>query len=285
MGYRYLFRPDQISVAVGGSGEAADDRVYVFDDETVVLAVNVALATTRPLLVYGAAGSGKSTLAPNVARVLRRRYLAHVVTSRTEPEDLLWRFDAVARLSDANAGMARTAEEYYQPGVLWTAFTGNRDVVLIDEIDKGDPDLPNGLLAPLDTFSFRGPDGDDVRAGDGRQPLVVITSNDERDLPRPFLRRCVVLRLRTPDKEHLLRVASAHLGGGYDEELASAVADRVLEEQEAAARRNEPAPSTAEFLDALRACMQLCIGPRSPEWRQLTTAALVKSPHGGDRAS
>jgi MoxR-like ATPase len=267
VGYQHIFRPDGISVVEGGP----EGRVYVYDDETVVLTVNIALATNRPLLVYGAAGSGKSTLAPNIAGVLGWKFLQHTITSRTEAEDLLWQFDAVHRLSDAQSGSAKRAGEYYRPGVLWRAFTERRAVVLIDEIDKADPDLPNGLLGPLGSFAFEVPDGRRVSAPETERPLIVITTNDERDLPRPFLRRCVVLTLKPPSKEHLLTVAQAHLAEHYAPQIASIVADQVL------AGQNGSAASTAEFLDTLRACQRLDIGPASPEWLQLTRATLVKS--------
>lgn len=278
MGYRYLFRPDVLSVARSDEGGFGDHDVYVFDDEAVVLAVNIALATARPLLVRGAPGSGKSTLAPNVARVMQRRYLELVVTSRTEPDDLLWRFDAVRRLSDAHLGQVEQLGSYYRPGVLWKAFEsdGAQAVVLIDEIDKADPDLPNSLLAPLGTYSFPAPDGRTVVAPEGSEPLVVITSNDERHLPRPFLRRCVVVSLRPASREHLLQVARAHFGSAHDSELSGAVADAVFAARDQAATTDGPVPSTAEFLDTLRACQRLGIDTASPEWEQLADASLFK---------
>ena len=279
MGYRYIFRPDVLSVERSAQNGPADDHdVYVFDDEEIVLAINVALATARPLLVRGTPGSGKSTLAPNVARVMRRSYLEMVVTSRTEPEDLLWSFDAVRRLSDAHQGQVEGAGSYYRPGVLWEAFEsgGAGAVVLIDEIDKADPDLPNSLLGPLGTHTFTVPDGRAVAAPKGAEPLVVITSNDERHLPRPFLRRCVVVTLPQPTREHLLQVARAHLGGAHDPGLSRALADTVLAARNQTVTADGSAPSTAEFLDTLRACHRLGIDTTSPEWEQLADASLFK---------
>lgn len=161
----------------------------MFDDDEVVLAVNVALKTGRPLLLFGPPGSGKSTLAPNVARILGWEYYAHVVTARTEPEDLLWRFDALKRLNDAQAKqLVDDMGHYYTKGPLWRAFAapgGKRSVVLIDEIDKADPDLPNSLLGPLGSLSFPVPwdDEQSVSVPPERAPFVVITTNDERELP------------------------------------------------------------------------------------------------------
>jgi MoxR-like ATPase len=278
--------------------------VYVFDDERIVLAVNVALATRRPLLVFGPPGSGKSTLAPNVARHLGRVCHTEVITARTEPEDLLWRFDALKRLNDAQIReVAPTIGAYCTQGVLWKAFdpyrssqsamagetvdpdrrlpqygrgTGPapRSVVLIDEIDKADPDLPNSLLVPLDALRFTGPDGEEVRARPGDEPLVIITSNNERELPAPFVRRCILLALEAPDKPHLLTVARSHLGTSYDERTAELVADHLLKianESELAA-----GPSTAEFLDTLKACHELSVTPGTRTWNLVMEVALSK---------
>ncbi|MFI1580780.1 AAA family ATPase [Embleya sp. NPDC020630] len=282
-----------------GVGAVPDGGVYVFDDERIVLAVNVALATRRPLLVFGPPGSGKSTLAPIVARHLGRLCHTEVITARTEPEDLLWRFDALRRLNDAQTReVAPTIGAYCASGVLWKAFDPYRtppardgkpaavpgagrktgpapgSVVLIDEIDKADPDLPNSLLVPLDTLSFPGPDGEEVTALPGVEPLVVITSNNERELPAPFVRRCIVLSLEAPDKEHLLKVARGHLGAGYDESTADRVAEHLL--KVAAESEWAAGPSTAEFLDTLRACHELGVEPGSRTWDLVLEVALDK---------
>ncbi|MFD4138700.1 MULTISPECIES: AAA family ATPase [unclassified Streptomyces] len=271
--------------ADGAARYAADDEVYVFDDDEVVLAVNVALKTGRPLLLFGPPGSGKSSLAPNVARILGWDYHAHVVTARTEPEDLLWRFDALKRLNDAQAKMlAPSIDHYYTQGPLWRAFAAGetkRSVVLIDEIDKADPDLPNSLLGPLGSLSFPLP-WDEERAVSirpERAPLVVITTNDERELPRPFLRRCIVFELGAPSTDHLLRVARSHLGELYEEELAEQVAGHILSVR---ARLEDSAagPSTAEFLDALKASQQLGVVPGTPEWETLEAVTLRKRREG-----
>ncbi|MEU4350841.1 MoxR family ATPase [Streptomyces sp. NPDC023838] len=270
--------------APGPGRYAADDEVYVFDDDEVVLAVNVALKTGRPLLLFGPPGSGKSTLAPNVARIKRWEYYAHVVTARTEPEDLLWRFDAMQRLNDAQAQkLVDDKGHYYTKGPLWRAFeaSGERSVVLIDEIDKADPDLPNSLLGPLGSLSFPVPwdHEQSVSVPPERAPFVVITTNDERELPRPFLRRCIVFELRAPSTKHLLRVAASHLGERYEPELAEKVATHILD-----VRRTleDPGagPSTAEYLDALKASQQLGVVPGTPEWTALEAVTLRKRRDG-----
>jgi MoxR-like ATPase len=289
--YEKEFDPAVAGRAAGeasGTGYAADHEVYVFDDERLVLAVNVALKTGRPLLLFGPPGSGKSSLAPNVARVLGWKIHAHVVTARTEPEDLLWRFDAMKRLNDAQAKSLKALENYYTPGPLWRAFEGEspgkreespgqRCVVLIDEIDKADPDLPNSLLGPLGSLSFPLPwdDNKHITVADEHAPLVVITTNDERELPRPFLRRCIVFELGSPSKQHLLRVAEEHLGAHYDEQLAELIADHLLHIRDNRAD-NPTGPSTAEYLDALKASHQLQVTPGTREWDVLEAVTLRK---------
>ncbi|MEV6587336.1 AAA family ATPase [Streptomyces acidicola] len=273
---------------------AADDKVYVFDDDRLVLAVNVALKTGRPLLLFGPPGSGKSSLAPNVARILGWRYHAHVVTARTEPEDLLWRFDAMKRLNDAQAnGLSEHMGDYFTPGPLWRAFafedgSTQRCVVLIDEIDKSDPDVPNSLLGPLGSLSFPLPWDDDsqVNVAEEHAPLVVITSNDERELPRPFLRRCIVFELGSPTKQHLLRVAEQHLGSHYDGDLAARIADHLLDIRGQRYDDTPPAgPSTAEYLDALKASHRLGVVPGTAEWDVLEAVTLRKRRDGLDRTA
>jgi MoxR-like ATPase len=276
-----------------------DDEVYLFDERTV-LAVNIALATGRPLLVLGPPGSGKSTLAPNVARLMGLRYYAEVVTARTEPHDLLWREEAFRQLNDAYSGKlaAPDSPAYFRPGVLWKALDPSVDpafdaptdgadsgaepdpalrgrpaVVLIDEIDKADPDVPDALLDPLNNLRFEGPGRRLVTAAEGIDaPLVVITSNEERELSAAFRRRCIPLVLEPPDREHLLRVAQLHMGAAYDPLLADELAE-MFDAESSAAR---PVASTAEFLDTLRACQQLGLTADSPEWRAVAGLAMVK---------
>ena len=193
------------------AGDRRDGKVYVYDDD-IVLAVNVALAIRRPLLISGPAGSGKSSLAKFVANVMGWRYYEDVVTARTQARDLQWTFDAIRRLSDAQANKDLGAGGYVEPGVLWWAFQpktaatrgaddetrakpgfrkaeppsqdqqGDRAVVLIDEIDKADPDVPNSLLVALGSNEFRIVETNAlVRATADAEPFVMITTNDERE--------------------------------------------------------------------------------------------------------
>jgi MoxR-like ATPase len=288
------------------------------------LAVQIALATRRPLLLFGDPGSGKSSLAAHIAHTRNWRYYEHVVTSRTVTQDLLWTFDAVRRFADASAhaaaGTPFDEHRYVTPGVLWWAFdyssalrrganavpastateplqtiNADRDeggaVVLIDEIDKADPDMPNGILVPLGSGEFTVVEtGTRVRqrGADGRpgQRLIVITSNGERELPQPFIRRCVVASLKAPDARELEMIAVEHLnayeGGVSPESLALAreLAREVVKARKPAQMYGHRAPSTAEYLDALSACRRLRIKVGDELWAGLMEFTLLKSDHG-----
>lgn len=304
------------------SPDRRDGRVYVMPQE-VALAVEVALATGRPLLLRGEPGSGKSSLAAFVARDRGWRYYEHVVTSRTKSDDLLWTYDHVRRLSDAQVRGPSTPlvdAHYVTPGALWWAFdpvsaaggtdgspertdpwvdiNAGRDarhaVVLIDEIDKADPDMPNSLLVPLGSHQFTVSDtGEKVRKNrttdtessttDSRgQHLIIITTNEERELPQAFLRRCVVASLAAPGSDRLVEIAGRHFeeyDGGFpaaDEHLARELAEELERARVEALRLAMRAPSTAEFLDALRACRALGIGVGDERWPQLKSLTLLK---------
>ena len=285
---------------------------YVFNDD-IAIAVDVALATERPLLIAGPPGSGKSMLAPAMAGLLGWRYLRHTLTSRSRLEELTGETDHLRRLHDAQA--ARPGESlppdwvYRKPGLLWWAFdpaTAARrgaakeelhglkvpfvepdrprgfnehvadTAILLDEIDKAEPDLPNDLLEPLDRMSFQVPNGPRVDAAEGLQLLVIITTNGERELPPAFLRRCVSLVLEDPDEDRLVTIAAHH----YPQDnrgLFGPVADKVIEHRKAARDAGQRPPSTSEYLDALRACAKLGIDPEHPLWERVSLATLAKA--------
>ncbi|MEM7354301.1 MAG: MoxR family ATPase [Acidobacteriota bacterium] len=298
-----------------------DGAVYQMAPE-LHLAVEVALVTGRPLLLRGEPGTGKSSLAAYLARRLDWRYYELVATSATTATDLQWRFDAVRRLSDAQGGGARDESEYVEPGVLWWAFdrptalqqsspepnsddnaqrNAHRAVVLIDEIDKAHPDVPNALLVALGSNQLTIPYLPDPIQIDAAAPpldlpreasvsrvLVVVTTNEERELPRAFIRRCVTFRLQHPDVGELVDIAKLHFATveakltAGDETLARAIAKKVVDLRTQAAA-GEHKPSTAEFLDALRACRGFVeVDEKDPRWQLIEQVTLRKSGREGD---
>jgi len=299
--------------------DGRDGRAYVMSEE-LELAVKVALATGRPLLLRGDPGSGKSSLAAYIARERGWRYYEYVVTSRSHAQDLLWTFDSIRRLADAQLRRDLDDHQYVEPGVLWWAFarqsafrrgapveakirpaaephaevndtrSADHAVVLIDEIDKADPDLPNGLLVPLGSNQFQVTEtGTSIKIqapayGNTQDSshLIVVTTNEERELPRAFLRRCVVLWLEHPDAKQLVAIARQHFevyeeGMSDDDELlAKELADAVVGMRKDRTREAIRWPSTAEFLDALRACRRLHITVADGGWNELRNMVLIK---------
>ena len=304
------FNPAAAGGSIGPSGHVAYGRgdepgdVYLYSEHTILI-LNLAIATARPLLLSGEPGSGKTTLAANAAKVLGRWFFKETVTSHTKANDLLWRFDTLRRLNDAqtHAASLQPRQYYVEPGRLWWAFdpesaatrgrrcqvdaehrTVNpglpgpdpRAVVLLDEIDKADPDVPNDLLEPFDTGSFTVRDTDDAITRQ-REVLLILTTNGERELPPAFLRRCVTLKLDEPTADWFVEIAQRRGFAQNDPKWIRAVADEVMAWRTATRKAGVRAPGTAEFLDALRACSELGITPRSHEWRLVARAVLWKN--------
>src|SRR6059058_6603977 len=184
---------------------------YVATDD-LKIAVNASIVLERPLLIKGEPGTGKTVLAEEVAKALKAPLLTWHIKSTTKAQQGLYEYDAVSRLRDSQLGDARVSDisNYIRRGKLWDAFTAEqRPVLLIDEIDKADIEFPNDLLLELDRMEFHVYEtGETVRAN--KRPIVVITSNNEKELPDAFLRRCFFHYIKFPDRETMSRIVDVH---------------------------------------------------------------------------
>lgn len=232
---------------------------YVADKDLMV-AVNAAIALERPLLVKGEPGTGKTELAKQVATALGLDLIEWHVKSTTRAQQGLYEYDAVSRLRDSQLGDERFNDisNYIRHGKLWEAFTADRKVVLlIDEIDKADIEFPNDLLQELDKMEFHVYEtGETVRAK--HRPIVIITSNNEKELPDAFLRRCFFHYIRFPDAETLQRIVDVHYPG-IKQRLVSAALTQFYEIREVAGLKKKP--STSEALDWIRLLVADDISP------------------------
>ncbi|SFJ39449.1 AAA family ATPase [Aerobium aerolatum] len=223
---------------------------YVADKDLMV-AVNAAIALERPLLVKGEPGTGKTELAKQIASSLGLELIEWNVKSTTRAQQGLYEYDAVSRLRDSQLGDERFNDisNYIRHGKLWEAFTTDKKVVLlIDEIDKADIEFPNDLLQELDKMEFHVYEtGETIRAK--HRPIVIITSNNEKELPDAFLRRCFFHYIRFPDIETLHRIVEVHYPG-IKQKLVSAALTQFYEVREVAGLKKKP--STSEALDWIR---------------------------------
>ncbi len=215
------------------------------------LAVNAALTLQRPLLIKGEPGTGKTMLAEEVATALGMPLLQWHIKSTTKAQQGLYEYDAVSRLRDSQLGDERVKDihNYIVKGVLWQAFASDEPVVLlIDEIDKADIEFPNDLLRELDRMEFYVYETREmVRAK--HRPLVIITSNNEKELPDAFLRRCFFHYIKFPDKETMQQIVDVHFPNIKKDLLAQAM-HSFFELREVPGLKKKP--STSELLDWLK---------------------------------
>ena len=228
----------------------ATTSTYVASEDLTV-AVNAAVTLQRPLLVKGEPGTGKTELARQVAASLNLPLIEWHVKSTTKAQQGLYDYDAVSRLRDSQLGDARVHEvrNYRRKGKLWQAFEAPaRVVLLIDEIDKADIEFPNDLLQELDRMEFHVYEtGETITAR--HRPVVIITSNNEKDLPDAFLRRCFFHFIRFPDTETLAAIVRVHFPEIKDRLLAAALT-QFFEVRDTAGLKKKP--STSEVLDWLK---------------------------------
>jgi MoxR-like ATPase len=219
--------------------------------EDLTVAVNAAITLQRPLLIKGEPGTGKTVLAQEVAKAIKAPLLEWHIKSTTKALQGLYEYDAVSRLRDSQLGDARVADiaNYIRKGKLWEAFTSPElPVLLIDEIDKADIEFPNDLLHELDRMEF------DVYETHERivareRPVVVITSNNEKDLPDAFLRRCFFHYIQFPDRDTMQAIIDVHFPG-IQKLLVSRALDIFYEVREVPGLKKKP--STSELIDWLK---------------------------------
>ena len=228
--------------------------------EDLAVAVNAAVALERPLLVKGEPGTGKTELAKQVASALNLPILEWHIKSTTKAAQGLYEYDAVSRLRDSQLGDERVHDvrNYIRKGKLWQAFESpGKCVLLIDEIDKADIEFPNDLLQELDKMEFHVYEtGETVRAQ--TRPVVIITSNNEKELPDAFLRRCFFHYIRFPDLETMKQIVEVHFPNIKDRLLTTALT-QFYEIRETAGLKKKP--STSEVLDWLKLLLSEDLSP------------------------
>jgi len=234
---------------------------YVATDDLRV-AVNAAINLERPLLVKGEPGTGKTVLAHEISKALNAPLIEWHVKSSTKAQQGLYEYDAVSRLRDSQLGDERVHDiaNYIVRGKLWEAFESEqRPVLLIDEIDKADIEFPNDLLLELDRMQFHVYETKETITAHNR-PVIVITSNNEKELPDAFLRRCFFHYIRFPDKETMADIVEVHYPG-LQKRLVSEALNAFYDLRDVAGLKKKP--STSELLDWIKLLMVEDIPPEA----------------------
>ncbi|MBL4854776.1 MAG: MoxR family ATPase [Robiginitomaculum sp.] len=241
------------------------------------MAVNASIALERPLLIKGEPGTGKTVLAEEIANSLGAPLLQWNIKSTTKAQQGLYEYDAVARLRDSQLGDDKVHDisNYIKKGKLWEAFTSpERPVLLIDEIDKADIEFPNDLLHELDQMQFHVYEtGETIKAE--QRPIILITSNNEKDLPDAFLRRCFFHYIQFPDQETMQKIIDVHFPD-IKSRLVAAALKRFYAVREVPGLKKKP--STSELLDWLKLLMVEDIDPET--LRETDGRKLIPPLHG-----
>jgi MoxR-like ATPase len=236
------------------------DRYVATDD--LMMAVNAAVTLARPLLIKGEPGTGKTQLAQEIARALDKPLHEWHIKSTSKAQQGLYEYDAVSRLRDSQLGDPRVHDigNYIVKGKLWEAFeSDSQPVLLIDEIDKADIEFPNDLLRELDRMEFYVYETRELVKARHR-PIIVITSNNEKELPDAFLRRCFFHYIRFPDRETMTRIVDVHYPGLRKDLLAESLASFFKLRDTPGLRKK---PSTSELLDWIKLLVAEQIPPEA----------------------
>lgn len=245
--------------------------------EDLRVAVNAAITLERPLLVKGEPGTGKTVLAEQIATSLGVPMITWNIKSTTKAHQGLYEYDAITRLRDSQLGDERVKDigNYINKGKLWEAFDANEKVVLlIDEIDKADIEFPNDLLQELDRMEFYVYETDEVIKAKER-PIVIITSNNEKELPDAFLRRCFFHYIKFPDADTMGQIVDVHFDN-LKERLVKEALDVFYEMRDVPGLKKKP--STSELLDWLKLLMNEDISPET--LRERDASKLIPPLHG-----
>jgi MoxR-like ATPase len=236
-------------------------KTYIATEDLAV-AVNAAIVLRRPLLIKGEPGTGKTVLAEEIAAALEAPLITWHVKSTTKAQQGLYEYDAVSRLRDSQLGDPKVSDiaNYIRRGKLWEAFTApTRPVLLIDEIDKADIEFPNDLLLELDRMEFHVYEtGETVRAA--TRPVIIITSNNEKELPDAFLRRCFFHYIRFPDATTMAAIVDVHFPG-IKRRLVEEALRIFFDIRDVAGLKKKP--STSELLDWLKLLLAEDITPET----------------------